>query len=121
MMYSSRLKSQIAHYAEILLLVLFVGYYACSTLFVHSHYYHNQHITHSHPFQKGENGQPLHQHNATEIDTIEALNNVVFIAPVVIAAAIIAFKVIKRDIQFSVEAVILPIRHSSLRAPPALA
>lgn len=119
-MIKGRLKSQINRYFEILLMVLFVGYYACSTLFVHSHYYHNQLITHSHPYQKGADGQPLHQHDATEFETISVLNNITFVAPVLAAAAVFTIHVFKRRIKQTVEAITLTIFHHSLRAPPVL-
>lgn len=58
-----------------LLLLLFVGYYVSSTLFLHTHQTTNGVITHSHPYSTTTE----HTHTAAEIQLIEHLSSIIFV------------------------------------------
>ncbi len=55
------------------LLVLFIFYYASSTLFIHSHIIDGEVITHSHPYSSTS-----HTHTGASIELISLLNNLAF-------------------------------------------
>lgn len=52
-----------------LLLILFVGYQAGTTLFIHTHNISGHQITHSHPFTSS-----THEHSSSQINSISSLS-----------------------------------------------
>ncbi|MEG1545517.1 MAG: hypothetical protein RR382_13520 [Tannerellaceae bacterium] len=66
---------------KFLLVVLFVSYYVGGTAFVHTHYYHQHLITHSHPYLPGSDGLPHHAHTTAAFETIELLNTLLVEVP----------------------------------------
>ena len=59
---------------SLLLLTLFVSYYASTTLFFHSHQYAWGTIIHSHPYTAA-----THAHSANALQLINTLTNLLFI------------------------------------------
>ena len=58
-----------------LLVALFVSYYIGGTAFTHTHFYHAQRITHSHPYWPNSDGLPGHEHSFAAFETIALLNH----------------------------------------------
>lgn len=94
------------------LIALFINYYACSTLFFHTHYTRYGIIVHSHPY-KG-----AHTHTSAQYETIAILTNLLFCTTFIFWKCFITK--ITRIIQFSLHLI-----HSTklsqfifLRAPP---
>ena len=58
-----------------LLVALFVSYYIGGTAFTHTHFYHAQLITHSHPYWPNADGLPGHEHSFAAFETIALLNH----------------------------------------------
>ena len=58
-----------------LLVALFVSYYVGGTAFTHTHFYHAQRITHSHPHWPNSDGLPGHEHSFAAFETIALLNH----------------------------------------------
>ncbi len=54
---------------QLLLVVLFMGYYGSTTLFLHSHIIHGENVTHSHPFSN-----PCHGHSSNQVQQISELS-----------------------------------------------
>ncbi len=61
------------------LLILFLGYFACITLFYHSHIVFGETISHSHPYKTDKSGAPLHSHNNKGYLTIHLLSCITLI------------------------------------------
>jgi hypothetical protein len=61
------------------LLILFLGYFACITLFYHSHVVFGETISHSHPYKTDKNGAPLHSHSDKGYITIHLLSCITLI------------------------------------------
>jgi hypothetical protein len=79
-----------------LLLFIYIGYFSCVSLFVHSHIYKGVVYIHSHPFQKtsneNQNQLPIEAHHHTA-NTFFTLNQVSWI-PAGSVKAIIALDII---------------------------
>lgn len=54
---------------QLMLMVLFMGYYGSTTLFPHSHTIHGESITHSHPYSA-----PCHSHTTNQVQHISELS-----------------------------------------------
>jgi hypothetical protein len=54
---------------QLLLVILFMGYYGGTTLFIHSHTIHGEQITHSHPYST-----PCHGHTSNQVQQISELS-----------------------------------------------
>ena len=61
------------------LLVLFVGYIGCITLFCHEHFVNGQRIIHSHPYSDSS-GTEKHTHTSFEFTVIAALSMLLMLA-----------------------------------------
>lgn len=59
-----------AKITSLLLLVLYLGYFASSNFFVHSHLFRNHLIVHSHPFSSKS-----HTHTGSEFEVIDLIQN----------------------------------------------
>jgi hypothetical protein len=59
----SHCKKNIALLFRFLLLLLFIGYYSCITLFFHAHLINGVVIVHSHPFRKNPDSGPFQSHS----------------------------------------------------------
>ncbi|MDL2241729.1 hypothetical protein LJB91_02350 [Bacteroidales bacterium OttesenSCG-928-L03] len=59
---------------KLVLLLLYVSFYVGNTAFIHTHYYASYSVTHSHPFDKGTDGNPHHEHDKAALDTIAQFN-----------------------------------------------
>lgn len=59
-------------------LVIFTGYYACITFFYHTHVVLGETIGHSHPYESGADGKPLHSHSEKGFITIHLLSSLTF-------------------------------------------
>lgn len=97
-----------------LLLTLFVGYVANTTLFVHSHIIDGRLITHSHPY-RGTADNPGHGHSQAQSQTIAQLSQLLATAaPTAVTTCSIAGKRIRRNLG-------LPsLRNNSLSLPYGL-
>ena len=57
-----------------LLVAIFVSYYVGGTAFTHTHAYHSNLITHSHPYWPAADGFPGHEHSWAAFETIALLD-----------------------------------------------
>lgn len=58
------------------LLILFLGYYGCITLFTHTHIVNGVTIVHSHPFSSGTQKNPIkHGHTSNNFTLIQFLSH----------------------------------------------
>lgn len=115
-------------HATYLLFLIYLGYFAVVSLFVHMHVYEGVIYVHSHPYRKSQdipnnsNKLPLetHQHTAASFFTANQLSNITsgeaeslnFI-DVLLATTTIFY------LEYKVSPLIItPLRQFSLRAPP---
>lgn len=102
--------------------ILFLGFFASNTFFSHSHLYHGNIIVHSHPFKKGQEGNPTHSHNDSGYQLIYLLNN--YLASIVFscALALAVFFLLMEISPLSIISFHTRIDRSSilLRGPPSL-
>ena len=103
-------------------LILFLGFFVSNTFFDHTHLYHGHIIVHSHPFEKGQDGNPIHSHNDSGYQLIYLLNN--YMASIVFSCvlALAVFFMLKEISPFTIIGFHTRIVHSSilLRGPPSL-
>jgi len=69
---------------SLLLLALYVEYYAGTTLFFHSHIYANGAVTHSHPFASA-----THTHSAAAFQLIDSLTTILFVGTAALALSML--------------------------------
>ena len=101
---------------SLLLLVLYVGYYAGTTFFVHSHNCTNGVIIHSHPYTSA-----THTHSTTSFQLIDSLTTTLFVGGAVLIFLVL-FSVSKAHLysfyrQYSLNSLI---GSNPLRAPPVV-
>ena len=53
-----------------LMLVMYLGYFACTTIFIHSHLFQNRIIVHSHPYSNSQHG-----HSENELLVLDQLQD----------------------------------------------
>lgn len=73
------------------LLTLFLLFFVSNNFFKHAHQLDDRIIVHSHPFKSDSQGNPLHNHSATDYLLIHLFNTIVFytiFSTVLISAAI---------------------------------
>lgn len=115
-------------HATYLLFLIYLGYFAVVSLFVHMHVYEGVIYVHSHPYRKSQdipnnsNKLPLetHQHTAASFFTLSQVSNITSgeaqsfnFTNVILNASDIFYK------EYKVNAVsITPQRRYNLRAPP---
>lgn len=106
------MKNRVKNILSILVVSLFVSYYASVTMFVHTHFFEWGTITHSHPASTG------HSHSTDSYLLIDSLST--FVAVFSAAAAVITvgytlFRVLTTEVTYTFFA---KVRLYSLRAPP---
>lgn len=104
----------------LLMLLMFVGYIGCTTLFPHNHLINGRAVTHSHPYA-GSPESPTHSHTQAQFTMIAMLSTFV---------ATVANTTVALGTLFTLSAIILNTtkQHTaksadtslSLRAPPAV-
>lgn len=114
------MKQSIRKFVALVLLLLFAGFYAGTTLFVHSHLINGEQIVHSHPIFGGDDS--AHSHSQAEIDLITHLTtfSILFAATLILSGFVCAYvaTIWVRNVHWSdgdEEC------FASLRAPPATA
>lgn len=65
----------ITNFLRAIPLIVFLGYYCCITLLMHTHVINGVTITHSHPY-KGSPDNPAHEHTTSEIQLISILSQI---------------------------------------------
>jgi len=100
----------------LLLLVLYVGYYASTNFFFHSHEGTKGVITHSHPYTSG-----THTHSANALQLIENLTNTLFVGSTAIIF-IALFPIFKAFVNsfYRQDTLNSLLGSNPLRAPPAV-
>ncbi len=72
---------------RIILPVIFVMFIGCTLFFNHTHISDGNIIVHSHPFNTGQDGKPLHTHKDYSYNLIHFLNNLILTtAPFIVLA-----------------------------------
>lgn len=104
----------------LLMLLIFISYISCITLFPHTHSVKGRTITHSHPYN-GSPDNPGHNHTQMQFSAIAMLSTAFFIK---------AADKIELGALFTISAIIITAlknkatqcaeRYLSLRAPPAI-
>lgn len=101
-----------------LLLVVYIGYFASTNFFVHSHHFQNRTVVHSHPFANRSHG-----HTGNEIQLIDLLQEITSTEgvslPSVSCPEIECF-VIEAETQEQ-SPVLADVQHLQRRGPPCLA
>jgi len=106
-----------------ILLILFLGYFGSTTLFVHTHHIENGIIiVHSHPFKSGPVNNPFnHQHSSNGFLLLQAITGLLTVFSfTIISAEALRTTILKVNFKKSIEkfsdtARLLPY---GLRAPP---
>lgn len=75
---------------KIILPVIFITYFASITFFTHTHIVNGVTIVHSHPYQQGDGGSPVHEHTGSEIQLIHTLSTF-FSSGLIFLAIILGF------------------------------
>lgn len=100
----------------LLLAVLFVSYYAGSTMCEHVHYVDDVMVVHSHPF-----GGSSHSHSATGMQTLSVLNGMLVFVLAAVSTVIVTPLVVMEIVPAVTATHILSYRSSvALRAPPVI-
>lgn len=108
------MNKKIKEIVRVAMVTLFVSYYACSTLFYHTHIIDGEPITHSHPYIPSAN----HCHTGATAHLIAQLNDLL-LALSTSTTFYVAFITITAVYLMTVQtARHQPIRSRSLRAPP---
>ncbi|HOW09009.1 MAG TPA: hypothetical protein PLX08_04315 [Bacteroidales bacterium] len=66
------------------LLLLFLGFFASTNFFDHTHISDGNIIVHSHPFKHDRNGNPVHSHKDTDYILIYLLQNYLALTPLIL-------------------------------------
>ncbi|MFH0756789.1 MAG: hypothetical protein V2B15_05845 [Bacteroidota bacterium] len=80
------MKKSYTHISRYFFLILFLAFFAGNTFFDHSHLYHGNIIVHSHPFKKGQDGNPIHSHSDSAYQLIYLLNH--YLAGIVLSCTL---------------------------------
>lgn len=104
---------------RICMIFIFVGYYASSTFFVHTHHFDWGTVTHSHPYLPANAG---HMHSAESCETIKNLSNAIFLGTMVLALPSLFTRIIKTvGFVFDEAGSCFEKYSKQLRAPPVVA
>jgi hypothetical protein len=68
-------KKSITRLTGYFFLILFLGFFASTTFFNHTHIVDGDTIVHSHPYKKDKNGNPTHQHSTKGYLLIHIIKN----------------------------------------------
>jgi hypothetical protein len=117
------IKSRIKLFIELLVLLLFVGYYSGVTMFYHTHTVNGVTIVHSHPFLKhtDKQGHPIeHSHTREGFQFIQFTSHFVFTIFMAIVASSVFFILLSKHIYPIVKTFFHFDRDDNipLRAPP---
>ncbi len=103
-------------------LILFLSFFASTSLFDHTHLHDGNIIVHSHPFKPGQDGSPIHNHNDSGYLLIYTLDNILatvvsFLIPLllILATAREIIKIIKKIIPPGIR-----VTPYQLRGPPSV-
>jgi|GEM_PF-1320065 len=89
------LRSDLSRY---FLLLLFLGFFASTNFFDHTHISDGNIIVHSHPFKHDRNGNPTHNHKDTDYLLIYLIQNYLAIAPAILFFSELISIIIKKII-----------------------
>ncbi|MEG1564612.1 MAG: hypothetical protein RR365_12935 [Bacteroides sp.] len=110
------MKKKLITILKYLLIALFTSYYCQSTLFLHTHTFNGETITHSHPYLP--NGG--HSHTGAQYQTVAFLTHFLFTVALT-AAFVVAVKVLILLVDHCLHFVARHLMQTcSLRAPPSI-
>jgi len=102
--------------------ILFIGYFSSTHFFSHAHFAKKNIIVHSHPFEQGKEGIPLHDHSDKEYVLIEFL--AVFYSSALLLIFTFLFIRFPEKISFPLHPVHIEIKNyclfKPLRGPPMI-
>jgi hypothetical protein len=113
-------KKSIARLAGYFFLILFLGFFASTTFYYHTHIENGDTIFHSHPYKKDKNGNPNHHHSAKSYLLIHIIKNfkTTNVASILFAVALLKLIYEISSGHTSSFAYLLSISPYSLRGPP---
>lgn len=98
-----------------LLTILFIGYWCCTTMFMHVHYIDGVRIVHSHPYTDTASS---HAHSGSQLQTISYLSALLAVVSFAGAALVLTSLRLHRLLRDEHRAASVLSLHCPLRAPP---